>query len=42
MSETIYNQLAKVLDTLLNGFPLSETGVEMKLLKKIFAPMKRA
>jgi Na+-translocating ferredoxin:NAD+ oxidoreductase subunit B len=38
MSDTIYKQLAKVLDTLPNGFPASETGVEMKLLKKIFTP----
>jgi NAD-dependent dihydropyrimidine dehydrogenase PreA subunit len=38
MSEILYNQLAKVLDTLPNGFPSSETGVEMKLLKKIFSP----
>ncbi|MBU4318751.1 MAG: 4Fe-4S binding protein [Proteobacteria bacterium] len=38
MSEAIYKQLAKVLDTLPNGFPPSESGVEMKLLKRIFSP----
>jgi hypothetical protein len=34
----IYYQLAKVLDTLPNGFPATESGVEIKLLKKIFSP----
>ncbi len=33
-----YLKLAKVLDTLPNGFPATETGVEIKLLKKIFDP----
>jgi Fe-S-cluster-containing hydrogenase component 2 len=33
-----YIKLAKVLDTLPNGFPASESGVEMKILKKIFDP----
>ena len=36
MSDEIYRKLAKVLDTLPNGFPASESGVEIKLLKKIF------
>ncbi len=30
--------MAQVLDTLPNGFPATETGVEIKLLKKIFTP----
>lgn len=38
MSEEAYRQLATVLDTLPNGFPSTESGVEMKLLKKIFRP----
>ena len=38
MSEDVYKKLATVLDTLPNGFPASETGVELKLLKMIFAP----
>ncbi len=38
MSEDVYRKLAKVLDTLPNGFPTTENGVEIKLLKKIFAP----
>ena len=38
MSDGIYYKLAKVLDTLPNGFPATDSGVEIKLLKKIFAP----
>ena len=40
MSDQVYLKLAKVLDTLPNGFPSTESGVEMKLLKKVFAPME--
>ncbi len=38
MSDDRYIRLAKVLDTLPNGFPATESGVEIKLLKKIFSP----
>ena len=38
MSDEAYRKLAKVLDTLPNGFPQTESGVEIKLLKKIFRP----
>jgi electron transport complex protein RnfB len=38
MNDEIYRRLAQVLDTLPNGFPSTETGVEIKLLKKIFTP----
>jgi len=38
MSDDVYRKLAKVLDTLPNGFPATESGVEIKLLKKIFTP----
>ena len=38
MTEQIYYQLAKVLDTLPNGFPATPSGVEIKLLQKIFTP----
>lgn len=38
MEDEVYKKLAKVLDTLPNGFPSSENGVEIKLLKKIFDP----
>jgi len=38
MNDKIYQKLAKVLDTLPNGFPATESGTEIKLLKKIFRP----
>lgn len=38
MRDEIYHKLAKVLDTLPNGFPSTENGVEIKILKKIFSP----
>ncbi len=38
MHTDIYLRLAKVLDTLPNGFPATESGVELKLLRKIFTP----
>ena len=38
MSDESYHKLAKVLDTLPNGFPSTESGVEIKLLKNIFTP----
>jgi NAD-dependent dihydropyrimidine dehydrogenase PreA subunit len=38
MKNDIYRQLAQVLDTLPNGFPSTEAGIEIQLLKKIFDP----
>ena len=38
MADEPYHKLAKVLDTLPNGFPSSESGIEIKLLKRIFRP----
>jgi electron transport complex protein RnfB len=38
MTDAFYMKLAKVLDSLPNGFPSTESGVEIKLLKKIFTP----
>lgn len=38
MNESIYHNLAKILDTLPSGFPATESGVEIKLLKRIFRP----
>lgn len=38
MNENIYQNLANVLDTLPNGFPATDSGVEIRLLKKIFRP----
>jgi electron transport complex protein RnfB len=40
--EEVYHRLAKVLDTLPNGFPATDSGVEIKLLKKIFTPDQAA
>ena len=37
-NDLIYKKLAKVLDTLPNGFPATETGLEIKILTKIFSP----
>jgi len=38
MSDASYKKLARVLDTLPNGFPATEDGIELKILKKIFTP----
>ena len=38
MNDDAYQKLAKVLDTLPNGFPATKSGIEIKLLKKIFQP----
>ncbi len=38
MSDQVYRELAKVLDALPNGFPATESGIEIKILKKIFSP----
>ena len=38
MSDDVYHRLAKVLDTLPNGFPATDSGIEIQLLKKIFRP----
>jgi len=38
MNEDSYLKLAKVLDTLPNGFPATKDGLEIKILKKIFTP----
>ena len=42
MSKAIYQKLANVLDTLPNGFPATDSGVEIRLLKKIFRPRDAA
>lgn len=38
MAVDVYQKLAKVLDTLPQGFPSTENGVEFKILKKVFSP----
>jgi len=38
ITEEVYRRLARVLDELPNGYPPTESGVEIKILKKIFTP----
>ncbi|MFP4452884.1 MAG: ATP-binding protein [Desulfobacterales bacterium] len=38
MAHSAYQKLARVLDTLPNGFPATEDGIEIRLLEKIFEP----
>ena len=38
MNTEMYQKLAKVLDTLPNGFPSTDSGIEIKILEKIFTP----
>ncbi|MFX0008873.1 MAG: hypothetical protein ACFE9R_01050, partial [Candidatus Hermodarchaeota archaeon] len=37
-TEIIYRQLQQHLDTLPTGFPATESGIEIKLLKRLFTP----
>ena len=38
MSNDIYERLREFLDTLPTGFPATPTGVEIRILKKLFTP----
>ncbi|MGZ3568162.1 MAG: 4Fe-4S ferredoxin, partial [Thermodesulfobacteriota bacterium] len=38
MAKNIYERLAQYLDKLPGGFPPSPSGVELRLLKRLFAP----
>jgi len=38
MSEEVYSQLARHLDDLPGGFPPSKSGVELRILKRLFSP----
>ncbi|MGV7929530.1 MAG: ATP-binding protein [Spirochaetota bacterium] len=38
MDNDIYARLAETLDSLPNGFPRSQSGIELQLLRKIFEP----
>ena len=42
MTEDIYRKLAQRLDAIPNGFPATESGVELQLLAKIFTPEEAA
>ena len=36
--DEIYHKVSKVLDTLPSGFPSTDNGIEINILKKIFTP----
>jgi Na+-translocating ferredoxin:NAD+ oxidoreductase subunit B len=38
MSDSVYYQLRDILDKMPNGFPSTEDGLEIRILKKIFTP----
>jgi ferredoxin len=38
VNESIYRRLADRLDAIPNGFPATESGIELRLLEKIFTP----
>jgi len=42
MSENVYEKLARRLDAIPHGFPETESGVELKILAKIFTPEESA
>jgi electron transport complex protein RnfB len=42
MTEDVYRKLAQWLDAIPNGFPATESGVELRLLAKIFTPREAA
>ena len=42
MSQDVYKKLAKKLDDMPNRYPATDSGVELRLLEKIFAPEEAA
>ena len=42
MTDRVFEQLAEALNRLPNGFPRTESGVEIRILKKIFPPEQAA
>lgn len=42
MEKDVYRQLAETLDAIPNGFPATESGVELRVLARIFAPEEAA
>jgi electron transport complex protein RnfB len=42
MEQTIYKKLAQKLDAIPNGFPATESGIELKILEWIFTPEEAA
>jgi len=42
MTDEIYRQLAQRLDAIPNGYPATQSGVELRLLEKMFTPQEAA
>jgi electron transport complex protein RnfB len=42
MTDDVYRKLARRLDDIPNGFPVTESGIELRLLEKIFTPEEAA
>ena len=42
MADEVYARLARLLDTLPNGFPATRSGLEIKILERIFTPEEAA
>jgi len=42
MSDEVYRRLAERLDQIPNGFPSTESGIELRLLARIFTPQEAA
>ncbi|MBI4830651.1 MAG: 4Fe-4S ferredoxin, partial [Candidatus Lindowbacteria bacterium] len=38
MSENVYHRLREYLDKMPNGYPATDSGVEIRILKKLFSP----
>ena len=41
-TEAVYRRLARRLDNLPGGFPSTETGVEQRILRRLFSPEEAA
>ena len=41
-TEAVYRRLARHLDNLPGGFPSTETGVEQRILRRLFSPEEAA
>jgi len=42
MTDDVYRKLAQRLDEIPNGFPVTDSGIELRLLEKIFTPEEAA
>ena len=41
MADEVYYRLRDILDKMPNGYPATEDGLEIKILKKIYSRRKR-